>query len=234
MIASTILMVRPAAFGYNAETATNNYFQSIPQVDSTLLQQKALEEFDNMVALLRSHGVKVLVVEDSREPPKPDAIFPNNWFSVQRIRDQLTLILYPMLNLNRRAERQKNALLELFNAHQIKIDKIIDLTYFESENKALEGTGSVVFDHERKKLYVSLSKRSHIDVLQKLVEEIQYEPITFKSYDKNDQEIYHTNVMMSIGKDFAIICRESIKDPIEQHKVIQSFTNKKLIEISSI
>lgn len=228
----TVLMIAPDHFEYNHETANTNYFQTaIPDLN---IHQEANKIFDEFVQQLKFYGIQVLLLKNNPHIKTPDAVFPNNWFSVQRIQNQLTLILYPMFNPNRRAERQKKALLELLNAHQIKIDKLIDLTHFESENKALEGTGSVVFDHEQKKLYVSFSKRSHPDVLQQLIKEIQYEPITFRSYDKKGQEIYHTNVMMSIGKDFAILCKESIKDPSEQYQVIHALTNKKIIEISLV
>lgn len=231
-VTDTVLMIPPDHFEYNCETASTNRFQSILPYGN--FRQEALDCFNQFMQKLTTHGIRVLLLKNNPHTKTPDAVFPNNWFSVQRIRNQLTLILYPMLELNRRAERQKEALLKLLDENKIRIDKMIDLTHFESENKALEGTGSIIFDHDQKKLYVSLSKRSHSDVLKKLVEEIQYEPITFRSDDREGHEIYHTNVMMSIGKQFAVICKESIRDPLERENILKTLSsaNKKIIEIS--
>ena len=109
-ITSTILMVRPAAFGFNAETAANNYFQSNPDISNAELQKKALYEFDNMVAILRKRGVTVIVIEDTEIPAKPDAIFPNNWLSTS---PNGTVTVYPMFAPNRRIEKREDIVQQL-------------------------------------------------------------------------------------------------------------------------
>lgn len=231
-VTNTVLMIPPDHFKYNTETAKTNKFQTpITEQNSN---QQALLCFERFVALLEKNRINVLLLKNNPDINTPDAVFPNNWFSIQRINNQLTLILYPMLEPNRRAERRQNDLVALLNYHNIHIDKIIDLTRFEMENKALEGTGSIVFDHDNHILYVSLSPRSNREVLNKLMAEIHYQPITFTSYDMNGDEIYHTNVMMSVGKDFAVICKECIRDDEEQNKVLHSLkkSGKTIISIS--
>lgn len=229
MIASTILMVRPAAFGYNAETATNNYFQSIPQVDSTLLQQKALEEFDNMVVLLRSHGVKVLVVEDSREPPKPDAIFPNNWMLTM---PNGTVSVFPMFASSRRAEKRDDILQQLSSSFEVS--DLQDWSEFEVEGRFLEGTGSMVIDHEERMIYACISERTNLALLEKFAVANNYQAIAFLATDKMERPIYHTNVMMTLGDGFAVVCEEAIGEEWELIAVRQLLesTGKTIIPIT--
>lgn len=232
-VTDTVLMISPDHFDYNIETSTTNSFQV--KLANNNISDQALLCFNNFVNTLKKNGINVLTLKSKSDANTPDAVFPNNWFSTQRSDNQLTLILYPMLDPNRRAERRKNELLELLSNHHIYIDKIIDLTDNEIENKALEGTGSIVFDHENKIMYVSLSPRADIEVLHKLTNETHYKPITFRSYDKNDNLIYHTNVMMSIGKKFVVVCKECIHDANEQQNVMASLSQsgKQIILIST-
>ncbi|HNW48431.1 MAG TPA: arginine deiminase-related protein, partial [Bacteroidales bacterium] len=188
---STILMVRPVRFGFNEQTAANNSFQRRGFEKSA--QEKALDEFDNFVSLLRSNGVEVIVAQDTEEPHTPDSIFPNNWFSTHETGE---LVLYPMCAPNRRLERKEGVLNLIMATNRVK--KIIDLTGWEEKGLFLEGTGSMILDRENKVAYVCRSPRSDETILQKLCEELDYEYFIFSAYDNNDSLIYHTNVMMCV------------------------------------
>jgi hypothetical protein len=226
-VARKILMVRPALFAYNEETATNNYFQS--KTAHSNLNERALQEFDDFVNILRSNKIDVIVVQDSIDPHTPDSIFPNNWFSTHSTGE---LILYPMFAENRRDERKKkvlNTLEEHFNAH-----KVIDLTEWENKNRFLEGTGSLILDHKNRIVYACRSERTDDIVFEDFYTKMNFEPQLFNAYDENEKIIYHTNIMLSIGEKHAIICAESIFDQNRRAQVINSLkvSKKEIIEIS--
>ena len=212
--ADTILMIKPAAFGFNTETALTNAFQKKLTESESKLREKAVSEFENAVQTLRSKKIKVIVFEDTADPIKPDAVFPNNWLSTH---EDGTLFLYPMCTPNRRTERRADIVESL--QKQFNISKVIDLSDHENENKFLEGTGSIVFDHARRKAYACLSPRTNKELLVKVCRQLNYEPVYFHAQDKNGKEIYHTNVMMCIGESYAVICLESISDTTERQKV---------------
>lgn len=209
-LASTILMVRPAAFGFNEETAANNYFQSNPGIDKEQLQQKALTEFDNMVQTLRSHGITVLVIEDSKEPPKPDAIFPNNWLSTS---PGGVLSVFPMYAPSRRIEKRDEILDQL--AKEFVIREVQDWGEYEAEGRFLEGTGSMVIDHDNKMIYACVSERTSLPVLEKYAAANNFQAIVFLATDKNGRPVYHTNVMMALGEGFCVLCEEAIEEEWE-------------------
>lgn len=226
-VARKILMVRPALFAYNEETATNNYFQS--KTAHSNLNERALQEFDDFLNILRSNKIDVIVVQDSIDPHTPDSIFPNNWFSTHSTGE---LILYPMFAENRRDERKKkvlNTLEEHFNAH-----KVIDLTEWENKNRFLEGTGSLILDHKNRIVYACRSERTDDIVFEDFYTKMNFEPQLFNAYDENEKIIYHTNIMLSIGEKHAIICAESIFDQNRRAQVINSLkvSKKEIIEIS--
>lgn len=205
--ANTVMMVRPAAFGFNLETAASNSFQHEINGSREQILERAIEEFDNAVHVLRSNDIGVYIVEDTLVPTKPDAVFPNNWISFHL---DGTLILYPMEALNRRCERRLEVVLGL--QQKFNLEKVIDLTHFESENLFLEGTGSVVFDHENKVAFAALSSRTSEVLFLELCKQIQYSPFTFAAFDENGQPIYHTNVVMCMGDDFVVVCLECLMD----------------------
>ena len=203
-------MVRPAAFGFNEETAANNYFQSNPGIDKEQLQQKALAEFDNMVQTLRSHGITVLVIEDSKEPPKPDAIFPNNWLSTS---PGGVLSVFPMYAPSRRIEKRDEILDQL--AKEFVIREVQDWGEYEAEGRFLEGTGSMVIDHDNKMIYACVSERTSLPVLEKYAAANNFQAIVFLATDKNGRPVYHTNVMMALGEGFCVLCEEAIEEEWE-------------------
>jgi hypothetical protein len=222
-------MVRPASFGYNEQTAESNTFQK-NGTNEQIVHEKALQEFDAFVALLRQHKVNVIVADDTPAPAKPDAMFPNNWVTFHENGD---VMLYPMQAENRRYERNEAIIRKLENKFQVK--HIIDLSRFELDNKFLEGTGSLVLDRQNKLAYACLSPRTNEDVLTTFCEYFGYQAITFHATDSNLRAIYHTNVMMGLGSNFVVICLDSITDQDEKDALISSFsrTNKAIIEISA-
>lgn len=222
-----ILMVRPFQFYFNQQTAVNNFFQSNINIENA--NELAIAEFDAMVEQLRAHQIKVKVVQDTKDPSTPDSIFPNNWISTH---PDGTLCLYPMYAENRRSERKLNVI-EFLQANY-KIENLLDLTDFEKEGKFLEGTGSMVLDHQNKMAYGCLSERLNKEAFTYWCDKMQFKPISFKAEDNKAQPIYHTNVMMCMGNQFVVICLESIPNELEKQNVLESFlqTNKEVITIS--
>jgi hypothetical protein len=203
-------MIRPAAFGFNAETATNNFFQSKVLLSEKEVQQKVLAEFDNMVDLLRKNDIDVVVIEDTAIPPKPDAIFPNNWFSTT---PSGTLIVYPLFSPNRRTEKRDD-IINYLSDHFV-VNAIQDWSEYEVEGRFLEGTGSMIMDHDNKMIYASVSARTNLSLLEKFAETNGYQAMVFLATDINGQPVYHTNVMMGLGSSCGILCEEAIDEEWE-------------------
>lgn len=226
---SAVLMVRPKSFGFNPQTAGTNAFQRQSGDDVQSIGQKALVEFDKMVDLLRSNDIEVIVAEDTDQPVKPDAIFPNNWISFHH---DGTIVLYPMLAENRRAERANTVLDKI--EQNLTVRNKIDLTSYERQNKFLEGTGSIVFDYVNRIAYASRSLRTDEQVLNYLSDKLSFIPIVFDAVDEQGQPVYHTNVLMCIGEKFVILCLDAIQEEKDQEKLLDSFgsTNHKVIAIS--
>lgn len=224
---NTILMIRPAAFRYNDETAGDNAFQQAS--DEGHVQEKALKEFDAFVALLRNEGVDVVVFDDTPEEDTPDSLFPNNWLSFH---EGGIASLYPMYAANRRLERRPDILAAL--SKDFLLEQIFDLSYLEKNNIFLEGTGSMVLDRAHKIAYTCLSERTNEEALKLFCQQFGYTPMAFHACDETGKPIYHTNVMMSIGEDLALICIEAISNEDEEEKVVESLqkTGKKIIALS--
>ncbi len=227
----TILMIEPIAFGYNAETAENNYFQVEQKSDD--IQQKALSEFNAFVEKLRDHDINIIVVKDTLEPHTPDSIFPNNWVSFH---NDGSVVLYPMFAKNRRVERRLD-IIDAIKAHGFFVKNIDDWSVSEKDNLFLEGTGSMIFDHDNKIAYGSVSLRLDEGLFLNFCEKYGFKPVVFHSYQTVGADrlpIYHTNVMMCVAQQFVIICLDSIDDEAERNNLIESiiFSGKEIIEIS--
>jgi hypothetical protein len=206
--AGAVLMVRPARFGCNPQTASSNAFQANPTAFAgNDLQAAALREFHGLAQALERAGVEVLIATDSEQPPKPDAIFPNNWVSFHH---DGTVTLYPMLAPNRRWERRDAVLEQVVRQGKFHVSRTVDLTHRESEDKYLEGTGSVVLDRVHRIAYAGSSPRTDLDVLGEFAQQLDYDLMTFDAVDGGGAAIYHTNVLMAIGSGFAVVCSESI------------------------
>ncbi|WP_131537417.1 citrulline utilization hydrolase CtlX [Pedobacter nototheniae] len=222
-----ILMIRPVDFKFNEQTAGNNKFQEASTQDN--VQAEALKEFDGFVNLLRKNDVDVTVVDDTLSPEKPDSIFPNNWVSFH---EDGSVYLYPMFSENRRLERRKDILEGLKN--KFEVNHVSDLSFYEQQHLFLEGTGSMVLDRPNKIAYACLSVRTDEEVLNNFCMLTSYEPVAFQAIDAERFPIYHTNVMMCVADQFAVICLESIPNVDEKEKVALSLidSGKKIIEIT--
>jgi hypothetical protein len=222
-----LLMIKPVRFDFNAETAVNNSFQT--NVQDEKAQEKAAQEFNHFIDVLRSNGIDVTVVEDTPDPHTPDSIFPNNWISFH---DDGSICLYPMYAQNRRLERKPSVLNTI--KEKFVINNTIDFTNYEKENIFLEGTGSMVLDRDHKIAYACLSPRTDKKVLDHFCETFGYTAEAFWALDAGDQPIYHTNVMMCVADEYVVICLDSIKDAAERAAVVERIqhTQKAIIEIS--
>jgi hypothetical protein len=208
--ASTILMIRPAAFGFNEETAADNYFQNYTGADKEALQQKALAEFDAMVQTLRNNTINVLVIEDTNAPVKPSAVFPNNWLSTS---PDGKVFVYPMFAPSRRHEKREDILRQL--AKDFIVNDLQDWSEYEVEGRFLEGTGSMVMDHDNRMIYAAVSERTSLPVLEKFASANGYQAIVFLATDEEGRPVYHTNVVMTLGEKFCVLCEEAIEEEWE-------------------
>ena len=225
---SRVFMVRPAAFCFNEQTAVSNAFQSIPD-ERANLQSAAEAEFDAAIERLASVGVDVWVVDDTTAPIKPDAVFPNNWISTHT---DGKVVLYPMHAPNRRLERRSDVVSELCDKYEVT--SVLDLSHYESQDRFLEGTGSIVFDHDTRVAYACLSPRTDAGLLAELCQTLDYRPHTFHAVDGSGKEIYHTNVVMGIGSGFAVVCLDSVADAQEMNSLRDSLEqgDKEVIPIT--
>ena len=230
-VTSQLLMVRPANFSSNKETIETNKFQNDLTTDlKENTQNQALREFDKMVKLLRDHGISVIDIDDIKELENTDAVFPNNWVSFHQ---DNTVVLYPMMARSRRSEKRYDILEYLSKYQSFKIDRIIDMSYLEEENLFLEGTGSMIFDRVNKTVFACKSSRTSLEALEIFCKDMGYNPIVFDAIIDN-YPIYHTNVMMSLGKKTAFLCSESIKDKADNLLIKNYFKDlgRNIIEIS--
>jgi len=230
---SNILMVRPASFRLNEETVVNNYFQSETQLDPRMVVGAAQREFDEFVALLRANAVNVIVAEDIKENDTPDALFPNNWISMH---EDGKVGLYPMFAENRRRERRDD-ILDVLEENGFEIREIIDYSSAEEEEIFLEGTGSLILDRENSIAYCALSDRADEELLIEFCEDFEYTPVIFGAFQTSENKrlpIYHTNVMMCVADQFAVICLESIDDKKERKAVKEQIksTGKRIVAIT--
>lgn len=225
-----IMMIRPAAFAYNTETAENNSFQTKDANDSPEdIKSRAIQEFDQMVQALRSKDIDVIVIEDGAAPAKPDAVFPNNWVSFH---EDGTVVTYPMFAESRRNERSENIIDQIGKNYMIT--HRIRLEGEEEHQRFLEGTGSMILDRPNKIVYACLSPRTDHDLLEEWSDKMGYTAVVFDALDEAGEAVYHTNVIMALGQDFVVICLEAIKDSFEQQALIETLedTGKEIIEIS--
>ena len=213
--ANAVVMIRPSRFYPNPETALDNAFQQEVEAESSdTLTARARAEFDQAVRTLSAAAVKVHVFDDTLAPEKPDAVFPNNWFSTHH---DGRIALYPMYTPSRRAERRHDIIASL--QQHYRVSGIVDYSPYEERGLYLEGTGSLVLDHENRIAYVSLSRRADRELLEKFCADFDYEPVTFQSSSDDGRPIYHTNVMLCVGTQFVLVGLEMIDDPAQRETV---------------
>lgn len=232
-ITNTILMIRPVAFRMNEQTAVNNYFQEELEITNTSINLKAQNEFDSFVEILRKRGVNVIVVDDKLETDTPDSIFPNNWVSFH---ESGTVVVYPMFAENRRRERRED-IFDILEENGFRIENIVDYTSAEEEGFFLEGTGSILKDRVNQKAYCALSERAHEELFIEFCEDFNSFPVIFtanQTVEGKRLPIYHTNVMMAMAENFAVICLDTIDDKKERKNVVDHLkqAKKEIITIS--
>jgi len=214
-------MIRPVNFRMNEQTAVNNFYQKeLFGLSQSEIQSRALAEFDTLVEKLKTVGINVIVVEDTKETDTPDSIFPNNWISFHQ---NGTIAIFPMFAENRRLERRKD-ILDIIEDKGFFVKNIIDYTSAEEEAIFLEGTGSLVLDRVNRKAYCALSPRADEDLFIEFCKDFEYTPVPFHAYQTVNKErklIYHTNVMMAITEKSVIICLDAITDKKERKNVIR-------------
>jgi len=223
-------MIKPSSFGYNEDTSKDNFFQSrVENMNNNEIKLVAIDEFENMCSILRDNGINIIVCENERNKNLSDDVFPNNWISFHNDK----YVIHSMYAESRRKEKNKS-FIDKLNNNGFNYTLLNDYTNYEEDNVFLEGTGSVVLDRTNKVAYCSISKRSDPGLFQKFCSDIGYSPITFTSYDSKGGIVYHTNVMMSIGDDFILVCFQSIVDEDERKKVKESIesTGRNIIEIN--
>jgi hypothetical protein len=220
-------MIRPAAFDYNPETALTNKMQR--PVDAGDSQTLALNELEGLARALRSEGVSVCMASDTAEPPKPDALFPNNWVSFHQ---DGTVVLYPMQAQTRRRERRREVIDRVIDELGFKISRLIDLTHHEAQDRFLEGTGSLVLDHTERVAYASMSARTHPGVVAEWAAAMGYEPVVFGAFDRSGVPLYHTNVLMCVGARLAVVGTGAIA-PAEGRPLVERLraSGREVIEI---
>lgn len=227
-------MIRPIAFRMNEQTAVNNYYQKVlDNLTPETVNFKAQQEFDAFVEKLKSVGINVVVVQDTKVPDTPDSVFPNNWISFHETGD---VVLYPMFAENRRLERREDVL-DILEEAGYEITDVMDYTSAEQDNVFLEGTGSILLDREFNKAYCALSPRADEELFIEFCEDFDMSPVIFEAFQTVNGErkhIYHTNVMMCIAETFAVICADCIDDKQERKMVLENLKSdgKELIFIT--
>jgi len=229
-LTANILMVRPANFGFNPDTADNNSFQvNDKKLTKAKIKKAAIKEFDAFAKKLQAVGIQVHIHQENADAISTDSVFPNNWFSCHQ---EGLLVTYPMFSTIRRSERQSSIIDELNANYQIKTH--IKLEKWEKNEQFLEGTGSMILDRQNKLVYACRSVRTNEELLDQFCYFMVYEKVLFDAVDSGGLPIYHTNVMMALGTTFVVICLETIKDKEQREMLVNSFqnTHKEIIAIS--
>jgi hypothetical protein len=217
-LASAVLMIRPVRFQSNPYTAASNKFQGKNLSSPEQQQLDAAKEFDGLKATLESNGIQVIQIDDTDEPHTPDAIFPNNWVSFHA---DGTVVLYPMEAPNRRTERRGDIIDVLSGQYGFQVREILDLSTHENQGQYLEGTGSLVLDRANHIAYACLSSRTHLEALGDFAQRMDYKVVAFEAVDRDGDAIYHTNVLMNVGEELAVICDEAIPRQEQREAVIK-------------
>ncbi len=227
--ATAVFMVEPTTFGFDEQTAVTNTFQHKTNTPQEALAKAAAKEFEAVVDVLRAHNIEVIIFRDTVAPPKPNAVFPNNWLSTW---PDGRVYLYPMATASRRIERSKAALDML--GQSFKITEIIDISGKEQQGRFLESTGAIVFDHPNKIAYACVSPRCEEQLFTDHVQQLGYKPLPFHAFNKEGAPIYHTNVELAIQNTTAVVCLDAVTDPAERQLVIENLekTNHTVIPIS--
>ena len=218
-----VLVVRPASFRANEQTAANNHYQKQTALTAAQSLLQAQSEFDTLASCLRMNNIKVTVVQDTLTPDTPDALFPNNWFALL---GKGQLVLFPMFAENRRAERS-NRIFEALSKVGYEVMHTVDYSVYEQKQQFLEGTGSMVLDHQHSIAYCALSARADAHLFHLFCEAFNFKPVVFHAFQTVGTArllIYHTNVMMVVAPAFALVCLDAVDDPMVRALLQDSLT----------
>ncbi|MCG7622647.1 citrulline utilization hydrolase CtlX [Epibacterium sp. Ofav1-8] len=226
---AAVVMVRPHHFTPNPETRGDNAFQAQADAHADTISARAITEFDGAVAALRDAGVTVHVFEDTSRDT-PDSVFPNNWFSTHAGGH---VAVYPMFAANRRRERRWDVIEML--KREYRVQDVIDYSGLEQDALSLEGTGAMVLDHIGRIAYTVKSNRADPVLLERFCTHFNYEPMVFEACDDQGRDVYHTNVLMGIGTDYALICLDMIRDATRRAEVRQRLeeSGRSVIDLSA-
>ncbi len=232
-VASTVLMIKPKAFGYNPEIAEDNQFMAKADQFATIIHQTACKEHDALVKLLKSHNINVILEEDTETPKKPDAIFAN-WVSFH---NSGRVVLYSFKAPSRHAERRMDIIERIQKEHGFKCTELIDYSPFEKEGKYLEGMGSLVIDRENKVAYSCLSQRTNKELVEKFSLDFGFKPVIFKAEHRvNDtsHSFFYTNIVMTVAEKFVLVAIDLIPDNEERSMVMNTLnqSGKEIILVS--
>ncbi|MDZ7642843.1 MAG: arginine deiminase-related protein [Woeseiaceae bacterium] len=230
-LAGTVLMIRPVRFHSNPLTADSNRFQGKTDLSPEAQQAAALAEFNALADALQVAGIRVICIDDTPDPATPDAIFPNNWITTHA---DGTVVLYPMEAINRRTERRQDVVDTLATEHGFTITRVIDLSAHETQGHFLEGTGSLVLDRVNRIAYACLSSRTHLDALRDFAQRLDYDIVAFDAVDRGGAPIYHTNVLMNVGEELAVVCLEAIPRDDQRRALTGSLekTGHRIVDIT--
>jgi len=230
-LATAVMMIMPVRFESNPHTADSNRFQGRNPDSPSQQQAAAAREFADLCHVLESSGIQVVQFDDTEEPHTPDAIFPNNWISFHA---DGRVVLYPMEAPNRRTERRQDIVLALSETYGFQITEIVDLSEHEDNGHYLEGTGSLVLDRTNRIAYACLSSRTHLDALGDFAQRMDYTVVAFDAVDRDGAPIYHTNVLMNVGENLAVICDEAIRGDEQRLAVLRSLeeTGHEIVSIN--
>ncbi len=219
--AAAVILIRPTGFGFDPQTASSNSFQQ--RITDPLVKRLAAEEFDGLLEALRTHGIHLTVL-DPMDRSAPNGVFPNNWFSTHA---NGSVVLYPMLTPSRRTERDPDLARVLAQEGFVASDTI-DLSAWEHQGLILEGTGSLVLDRVSRKAFFCLSDRTTERAAQDWCLRFGFTPVPFVATEDGripdgggvrGVPVYHTNVVMSIGDRFAVVCLDAMPYPAERQEV---------------
>jgi hypothetical protein len=226
---SAVVMVRPHRFTPNPETAADNRFQTAPNAPAEALARQAFDEVGRAAQVLQGAGITVHLFDDDGRHRTPDSVFPNNWFSTH---PGGHIALYPMHNPSRRRERRTDVL--AFLKQHYRVQDIIDYSGLEHDGLFLEGTGAMVLDHLGRIAFTARSNRADPLALERFATHFNYEPLVFDTADAQGQPIYHTNVLMCIATQFALVALDAIVSPKRAAEVRQRLeeTGREVLAIS--
>jgi hypothetical protein len=167
-----------------------------------------------VAAKLEAHGVTVHLFDDTGTHNTSDSTFPNSWFSTHAGGH---IALYPMYLPNRRRERRMDVI-EMLKANY-RVQDVIDYSGLEYDDLFLEGTGAMVLDHVDSVAHTARSNRANAVALERFATHFNFEPMVFDAADSHGQALYHTNVVMCVATQFAMVGFSMMQNPAQREEI---------------